>query len=74
MPDKPTMLDQSCVTIEDFKPMCRECDVQPATKLVIFDARNNGIRVSFADEMCVECAGEVAQRLRESLPPVVKKQ
>lgn len=65
---EPIMLDRSCVTIEDFKPLCRECDEAPATKVVMLDAWNNGMVVNFGMEMCVECAEEVAERLRDSLP------
>lgn len=64
----PTMLDQTCVRIEDFIPMCRECDGQPATKVVMLDALNNGMCVSFGQEMCGDCAEEAAKLLRESLP------
>lgn len=67
--EHPRMLTCDCVTVEDFMPVCTECDEAAASKVVMLDAVNNGMTTAFGGQMCEECANEVADRLRESLPP-----
>lgn len=68
MSTEPIKLDAGDVLIEPLDPVeCEDC-IDPATKVLSLDLRNNGQTIAVG-AFCDGCIEERAERLRASLPP-----
>lgn len=66
------LLTQGDVTVEEVQavPDCGNCTATAAgTYGVILDLRTAGRMLTVEGDLCRECAGELAERIKSSLPP-----
>ncbi len=61
------LIKEDIQIVKNIRP-CHDCERAVATHVVRIDVRAGGATIALDGEFCIDCANELAEALRESLP------